>query len=178
MVVFEFFGDSNVAKAWKAVATELERLKGSVLRQTTSQASLRDSLKTVGQTTRFIIVAALSNPVSRLKFEGASMLGQSVTDLLGEIYDYLLQTVNNNPELKVSSHVPMLTKICIYRVFSQTVRFCYLYLGVCRSSTSSMPTLLVCQQLFNHHCQFCHRLSPLSRQYHTTPCLWLYSQQL
>ncbi len=107
MVVFEFFGDSNVAKAWKAVATEHERLRGSVLRQTTSQASLRDSLKTVGQTTRYIIVAALSNPVSRLKFEGAAMLGQSVTDLLGEIYDYLLQTVNNNPELKVTFSMPM-----------------------------------------------------------------------
>ncbi len=101
MVVFEVFGDSNVAKSWKAVANETERLKGSVLRQTTTLASLKDSLKTVGQTTRYILVAALSNPVSRLKFEGPALLGQAASDLLGEIYDHLLQTANNNPELKV-----------------------------------------------------------------------------
>ncbi len=101
MVVFEVFGDSNVAKSWKAVANENERLKGSVLRQTTTLASLKDNLKTVGQTTRYMLVAALSNPVSRLKFEGPILLGQAASDLLGEIYDHLLQTVNNNPELKV-----------------------------------------------------------------------------
>ncbi len=56
MVVFEIFGDSNVAKSWKAVALEQERLKGSVLRQTTTLVSLKDSLRTVAQTTRFIIV--------------------------------------------------------------------------------------------------------------------------
>ncbi len=102
MVVFEVFGDSNVAKSWKAVASEQERLKGSVLRQTTTQVSLRDSLKTVAQTTRFIIVSALSNPVSCLKYEGPTMIGQAVTDVLDEIFDYLQQTVNANPELKVS----------------------------------------------------------------------------
>jgi hypothetical protein len=101
MVVFEIFGDSNVAKSWKAVALEQERLKGSVLRQTTTLVSLKDSLRTVAQTTRFIIVSALSNPVSRIKFEGVSMLGPAVTDLLDEIADLLIQTVNNNPELKV-----------------------------------------------------------------------------
>ncbi len=101
MVVFEIFGDSNVAKSWKAVALEQERLKGSVLRQTTTLISLKDSLRTVAQTTRFIIVSALSNPVSRIKFEGVSMLGPAVTDLLDEIADLLVQTVNNNPELKV-----------------------------------------------------------------------------
>ncbi len=101
MVIFEVFGDSNVAKSWKAVANEGERLKGSVLRQTTTQVSLRDSLKTVAQSTRLILVSALSNPVSRIKFEGTAMLGQNVKDLLEEIYDYLLQTANNNPELKV-----------------------------------------------------------------------------
>jgi hypothetical protein len=102
MIVFEIFGNSNVAKSWKAVALEQERLKGSVLRQTTTLVSLKDSLRTVAQTTRFIIVSALSNPVSRIKFEGVSMLGPAVTDLLDEIADLLVQTVNNNPELKVS----------------------------------------------------------------------------
>ncbi len=82
MVGFEIFGDSNVAKSWKAVASEGERLKGSVLRQTTTQHSLRDNLKTVGQTTKFIILSALSNPISRIKFEGPALLGQAVTDLL------------------------------------------------------------------------------------------------
>jgi hypothetical protein len=101
MVAFEVFGDSNIAKSWKAVANESERLKGSVLCQTTTQVSLRDSLKTVAQSTRFILISALSNPVSRIKFEGTAMLGQAVKDLLEEIYDYLLQTVNTNPELKV-----------------------------------------------------------------------------
>ena len=101
MVAFEVFGDSNIAKSWKAVANESERLKGSVLRQTTTQVSLRDSLKTVAQSTRFILISALSNPVSRIKFEGSAMLGQAVKDLLEEIYDYLLQTANTNPELKV-----------------------------------------------------------------------------
>jgi hypothetical protein len=102
MVVFEVFGDSNVAKSWKAVASEQERLRGSVLRQTTTQATLRDSLKTVAQTTRFVIISALSNPVSRLKYEGPSMLGQAVSDVLDEIFDYLQQTLNANPELKVT----------------------------------------------------------------------------
>jgi hypothetical protein len=102
MVVFEVFGDSNVAKSWKAVASELEQLRGSVLRQTTTQISLRDHLKTVAQSTRFALVSALSNPISRLKFEGPALLEQAVHERCGEIYDYLLQTLNNNPELKVS----------------------------------------------------------------------------
>jgi hypothetical protein len=102
MVAFEFFADSNVARAWKAVASDSNRLAGSVLRQTTTQASLRDSLKTVAQSTRFVVVAALSNPVSKLKFEGATMLKKTVTDCLDEIFDYLLQTINNNPDSKRS----------------------------------------------------------------------------
>jgi hypothetical protein len=102
MVVFEVFGDSNVAKSWKAVASDLERLKGSVLRQTTTKVSLRDNLKTVAQTTKFVLISALSNPISRLKFEGVTLLGQAVTDLLDEIFDFLVQTLNNNPDLKVS----------------------------------------------------------------------------
>jgi hypothetical protein len=102
MVVFEVFGDSNIAKSWKAVANDSDRLKGSVLRQTSTQVSLRDSLKTVAQSTRYILVSALSNPVSRLKYEGPTMIGPAVKELLDEIFDYLLQTVNNNPELKVN----------------------------------------------------------------------------
>ncbi len=99
--MFEVFGDSNIAKCWKAVANEQERLKGSVLRQTTNTASLRDNLKTVAQTTRFVLVSALSNPVSRIKFEGSAMLGQAVTNVLDEIFDFIHQTINSNPDLKV-----------------------------------------------------------------------------
>ena len=101
MVVFEVFGDSNVAKCWKAVANEQERLKGSMLRQTTTTASLRDNLKTVSQTTRFVLISALSNPVSRIKFEGSTLLGQAMTNVLDELFDFIHQTVNSNPELKV-----------------------------------------------------------------------------
>jgi hypothetical protein len=102
MVAYEVFGDSNIAKSWKAVASEMDQLKGSVLRQTTTLVSLRDHLKTVAQTTKFVIVSAITNPITRLKFEGASLLEQAVTERCGEIYDYLIQTLNNNPELKVS----------------------------------------------------------------------------
>ncbi len=102
MVTYEVFGDSNIAKCWKSVANESERLKGSVLRQTTTQVSLRDSLKTLSQSTKFALVAALTNPIARIKFEGAAMLEPAVREVLEEIYDYLLQTVNNNPELKVT----------------------------------------------------------------------------
>jgi hypothetical protein len=103
MVVYEVFGDSNIAKSWKAVASEMDQLKGSVLRQTTTLVSLRDHLKTVAQTTRFVIVSAITNPITRLKFEGAALLEQAVTERCGEVFDYLIQTLNNNPELKVSS---------------------------------------------------------------------------
>ncbi len=101
MVAFEIFGDSNISKAWKAVASDSDKLTGSVLRHTTTQVSLRDSLKTVAQSTKYALVAAMSNPVSRLKFEGPTMLRASVSDLFDEMFDYLLQTVNNNPNLKV-----------------------------------------------------------------------------
>jgi hypothetical protein len=103
MVAFEVFGDSNIAKSWKAVASDLDQLKGSVLRQTTTQISLRDHLKTVAQSTRYAIVSAISNPISRLKFEGPALLEQAVTDRCNEILDYLVQTLNTNPELKVYS---------------------------------------------------------------------------
>jgi hypothetical protein len=100
MIAFEVFGDSNVAKAWKAVASE-DWLTGSILHQTTTLVSLRDNLKTVAQTTRHLLVAALSNPISRIKFEGVATLGATVTDCLGEICNFLIQTSNTNPELKV-----------------------------------------------------------------------------
>jgi hypothetical protein len=41
MVAFDVFSDSNIAKSWKAVASDLDQLKGSVLRQTTTQISLK-----------------------------------------------------------------------------------------------------------------------------------------
>jgi hypothetical protein len=101
MVNYEVFGDSSIAKSWKAVASNLEQLKGSVLRQTSTQVSLRDHLKTVAQSTRFILVSALSNPISKIKFEGAALLEHAVADRCAEILDYLIQTLNNNPEVKV-----------------------------------------------------------------------------
>jgi hypothetical protein len=121
MVMFEVFGDSNIAKCWRAVANEQERLKGSVLRQTTTMASLRDSLKTVAQSTRFVLVSALSNPVSRIKFEGPVMLGQTVINVLDEIFDFLLQTVNANPELKVCFFKTY--RHCIHDVSNQERKF-------------------------------------------------------
>jgi hypothetical protein len=118
MVAFEVFGDSNVAKSWKAVASDHNRLKGSVLRQTTTKVTLRDNLKTVAQSTRIVLVSALTNPIAKLKFEGPALLGQAVGDLLDELFDFLVQTLNNNPELKVSlpaSQRPYFKKFCCYQ---------------------------------------------------------------
>jgi hypothetical protein len=102
MVAFEVFGDSNIARNWKAVASEGGKLTGSVLRQTTTLISLRDTLKTVAQTTKFLLVSAVTNPITRLKYEGVAQLKVSVADCFDEICDFLHQTVNNNPELQVS----------------------------------------------------------------------------
>jgi hypothetical protein len=102
MVAFEIFGDSNIARSWKAVASEGGRLAGSVLRQTTTIVSLRDTLKTVAQTTKYVLVSTVTNPVTRLKYEGVAQLKVSVPDCFDEICDYLVQTLNNNPELRVS----------------------------------------------------------------------------
>ncbi len=124
MVVFEVFGDSNVAKSWKAVASEMDQLKGSVLRQTTTQISLRDHLKTVAQSTRYAIVSAISNPISRIKFEGASLLEQAVSEKCDEIFDYLVQTLNNNPELKVTFYI---LRFCLIDVNSPNLSPFYLY---------------------------------------------------
>jgi hypothetical protein len=102
MVNFEVFGDSNIARSWRAVATDQERLKGSVLRNTSSMAILKDSFRTVAQSTRFLVVSALSNPIAKLPFEGASEVEPSVTLCLEEILDVMVQTLNSNPELTVS----------------------------------------------------------------------------
>jgi hypothetical protein len=87
MVFFEFFADSNVARFWRAVASDHDRLKGSILRTTSSLALLKDSFRTIAQTTRFVIVAALSNPISRLPFEGASEVEPGVCQCLDEILE-------------------------------------------------------------------------------------------
>ncbi len=102
MVAFEIFGDSNISRSWKAVASDGGKLTGSVLRQTTTLVSLRDTLKTVAQTTKFILVSAVTNPITRLKYEGVAQLKVSAADCFDEICDYLHQTLNNNPELRVS----------------------------------------------------------------------------
>ncbi len=101
MVAFEVLGDSNIARSWKAVANEGGRLTGSVLRQTTTLVSLRDTLKTVGQSTRYLLVSALTNPITKLKFEGVTQLKVSALDCFDEMCDFLIQTLNNNPELRV-----------------------------------------------------------------------------
>jgi hypothetical protein len=101
MVAFEIFGDSNVARSWKAVASEGGRLAGSVLRQTTTLISLRDTLKTVGQSTKTIIVSAVTNPITRLRYENIAQLKAASLDCFDEICDLLVQTANSNPELKV-----------------------------------------------------------------------------
>jgi hypothetical protein len=111
MVSFEVFGDSNIARSWKSVASENDRLKGSVLRQTTTQISLRDSLKTVAQSTRFIIVAALTNPLTRIKFSGIATLEPAIVEILEEIFDYLVQTINSNPDLTVSFRANFFLKL-------------------------------------------------------------------
>jgi len=107
MVAFEIFGDSNIARSWKAVASDGDKLAGSVLRQTTTQVALRDTLKTVGQSTRYILVSALTNPITRLKFEGVAQLKVAATDCYDEICDLLIQTININSDLKVNTTMPV-----------------------------------------------------------------------
>jgi hypothetical protein len=70
MVTYEIMGDSNVSRSWKAVASDSEKLKGSVLRAVTTLLLLKDTLRTVSQTTRHLIVSALSNPVARIVPDG------------------------------------------------------------------------------------------------------------
>jgi hypothetical protein len=120
MVVFEIFGDSNVARSWKSVASESDRLKGSVLRSATSLVMLKDSLRTVSQTTKFIIVSALSNPVSRIAYDGNEVtLRTDLGCIYDEILDCLVQTLNCNTELQVCSYVYYFTSSVIVVVVSQ-----------------------------------------------------------
>jgi hypothetical protein len=102
MVAFEVFGDSNIARSWKAVASDGDKLAGSVLRQTTTQIALRDTLKTVGQSTKYLLVSALTNPITRLKFEGVAQLKVAAADCFDEICDLFIQTININVDLKVT----------------------------------------------------------------------------
>jgi hypothetical protein len=102
MVVFEVLADSNVSRSWKAVAADYERLKGSILRSATTLVLLKDSLRTVSQTTRYLLVSALSNPVSRIQYDGSeASLRSDLNSLFDEILDSFIQTINSNPDLKV-----------------------------------------------------------------------------
>jgi len=103
MVVFEVYGDSNISRSWKAVASDSDRLKGSVLRSATSLIMLKDSLRTVSQTTKFMIISALSNPVSRINYVGDELSFR--TELVGlydDVLDSLIQMLNSNPDLQVN----------------------------------------------------------------------------
>ena len=130
MVAFEVFGDSNVARSWKAVASEGGRLTGSVLRQTTTLVSLRDTLKTVGQATKYVLVSAITNPITRLKFEGVAQLKVSTGHCFDEICDYLNQTLNNNPELRVRDH-QLLYFYLLYRLFMLPSHINYFCILIC-----------------------------------------------
>jgi hypothetical protein len=101
MVVFEVLGDSNVARYWRAVASDSDRLKGSVLRTASSLALLKDSLRTVAQTTKYLVISAISNPISRLTFEGPTSVEPAVNECLEDILDAITQTINSNPNLSV-----------------------------------------------------------------------------
>jgi hypothetical protein len=69
MLALEIFGDSKLPRPGRQSPA-----RRSVFRQTTTQASLRDNLKTVAQSTRHILVSALSNPQVRggVNVEGLS----------------------------------------------------------------------------------------------------------
>jgi hypothetical protein len=65
MVVFEVCGDSNISRSWKA---DRDRLKGSVLRSTTTLVLLKDCLRTVSQTTKFLIISASHFTLTNKKY--------------------------------------------------------------------------------------------------------------
>jgi hypothetical protein len=104
MVKYEILGDSNISRSWKAVAADSEKLKGSVLRPVTTLVLLKDTLRTVSQGSKFMIISALSNPVSKVVTDGSELaLRMELTALFEEVLDAFIQTVNCNPELQVSS---------------------------------------------------------------------------
>ncbi len=102
MFTFELLGDSNISRSWKSVASDSDRLKGSVLRSATTLVMLKDSLRTVSQSTKFLIVAALSNPISKIVFDGTEpSLRVELNSLFEETLDLFVQTLNCNPDLQV-----------------------------------------------------------------------------
>ncbi len=102
MVVFKIYGDSNIARSWKAVASDSDRLKGSILRSATTLVLLKDTLRTVSQTTKFIIISALSNPIARINYcEDDLTFRTDLGSLYEDIMDCLSQTLNCNPDLQV-----------------------------------------------------------------------------
>jgi hypothetical protein len=101
MVNFEIYGDSNIARSWKAVASDSDRLKGSVLRSTTTLIMLKDTLRTVSQTTKFIIVSAISNPISRINYDGNELTFRTeLISLYDDVLDSLTQTLNRGWDSK------------------------------------------------------------------------------
>jgi hypothetical protein len=122
MVHYEFFGDSNIARNWKAVASDSDRLKGAVLRSVTTLVLLKDCLKTVSQSTSILVISALSNPVSRITYDGNELtLRTELDSLFDEVMDLLHQTLNCNPNLQVCSFVmqpPCFGCICTLWPFS------------------------------------------------------------
>ncbi len=113
MVVFEVLGDSNISRSWKAVAADYDKLKGSILRSVTTLPLLKDSLRTVAQSTQFILIFALSNPVSRLVPDGTDAnLRIELNGLFDEILDCLIQTVNCNPNLQVRVSYFLTCDVC------------------------------------------------------------------
>jgi hypothetical protein len=59
MVEYEVFGDSNISRSWRAVATDLHHLKRCVVRPLTTLALLKETLRTVDE--GFMLLSALSS---------------------------------------------------------------------------------------------------------------------
>ncbi len=79
-----------------------DRLKGAVLRSVTTLVLLKDCLKTVSQSTSILVISALSNPVSRITYDGNELtLRTELDSLFDEVMDLLGQTLNCNPNLQV-----------------------------------------------------------------------------
>ncbi len=61
-----------------------------------------DTLRTVSQTTKFVIISALSNPIARLNYcEDDLTFRTDLGSLYEDIMDCLSQTLNCNPDLQV-----------------------------------------------------------------------------
>jgi hypothetical protein len=101
-MIFEVFGDSNVSRNWKTVSDYYEPMKGSIFRSTTSLSALRDSLETVSQTTEFLIVSSLTNPLTNINVDSLDAMRSTCVDRLREIFELLLKTLSSNSKLKVT----------------------------------------------------------------------------